>query len=194
MMRHVENQAPENAKLVTADGMTGRGGRFRMNQIVCEYSLVTDSPLGRLGISLQAGHVTRLNYLHGSWRLRSPATRLEQDIVRQLEAYFADPHSRFKLPLEMHGTPFQLRVWQALQSIPAGTTVTYGQLAERLGSGARAVGNACRRNPIAIIVPCHRVTSATGAGGYAGRTSGPPLVRKQWLLRHESRVKGLKNA
>ena len=165
-----------------------------MNQIVCDYSIVLDSPLGRLGICLQAGHVTRLNYLPRTWRLQQAATPREREIVRQLQAYFADPRFRFNLPLEMHGTPFQLRVWQALQSVPAGTTVTYGQLAERLDSGARAVGNACRRNPIAIIVPCHRVTAATSIGGYAGKGEGPPLVRKQWLLRHESCESGLKTA
>ena len=165
-----------------------------MSRIVCDYSIVLDSPLGRLGICLQDGHVTRLNYLARNWRLRPAATRLEQGVVQQLEAYFANSRCRFTLPLAMHGTPFQLRVWQALQSIPAGTTITYGQLAERLDSGARAVGNACRRNPISIIVPCHRVTSAAGVGGYGGKTDGTPLVRKQWLLRHESREQGLKTA
>jgi methylated-DNA-[protein]-cysteine S-methyltransferase len=165
-----------------------------MNRIVCDYSIVMDSPLGRLGVCLQDGHVTRLNYLTKTWRLRPAVTRPEKAVVRQLEAYFLDPGFRLKLPLEMHGTPFQLRVWQALQSIPAGKTLTYGQLAERLDSGARAVGNACRRNPIAIIVPCHRVTSVGGIGGYAGKTDGPPLVRKQWLLQHESREQGLKTA
>ena len=88
-----------------------------MNQIACDYSIVLDSPLGRLGVCLQAGHLTRLNYLPKSWRLRPATTALEQGVVQQLEAYFADPRNRFKLPLEMHGTPFQLRVWQALQSI-----------------------------------------------------------------------------
>jgi methylated-DNA-[protein]-cysteine S-methyltransferase len=165
-----------------------------MSQVVCDYSIVLDSPLGRLGVCLQAGHVTRLNYLPRTWRLRPATTQLEQDVVQQLEAYFTASRFRFKLPLEMHGTPFQLRVWQALQSIPVGTTVTYGQLAERLDSGARAVGNACRRNPIAIIVPCHRVTSAAGIGGYAGKSGGKPLVRKQWLLQHEIREQGLKTA
>ncbi|MGD8629098.1 MAG: methylated-DNA--[protein]-cysteine S-methyltransferase [Gammaproteobacteria bacterium] len=165
-----------------------------MNQVVCDYSIVLDSPLGRLGVCLQAGHVTRLNYLPKTWRLRPPATQLEQGVAQQLQAYFTDSRFRFELPLEMHGTPFQLRVWQALQSIPVGTTVTYGQLAERLDSGARAVGNACRRNPIAIIVPCHRVTSAAGVGGYAGKSEGKPLVRKQWLLQHEVREPGLKSA
>jgi methylated-DNA-[protein]-cysteine S-methyltransferase len=165
-----------------------------MNRVLCDYSIVLDSPLGRLGICLQDGHVIRLNYLPKTWRLRPANTPLEQAVVQQLEAYFADSRCRFKLPLAMHGTPFQLRVWQALQSIPPGKTVTYGQLAERLDSGARAVGNACRRNPIAIIVPCHRVTSAAGIGGYAGKTDGPPLVRKQWLLQHESREQGLKTS
>jgi len=165
-----------------------------MSQIVYDYSIVLDSPLGRLGVCLRAGHVTRLNYLPKNWRLQPPVTRQGRTVTEQMEAYFADPCFRFKLPLAMHGTPFQLRVWQALQSIPHGTTVTYGQLAARLDSGARAVGNACRRNPIAIIVPCHRVTGAHGFGGYVGETGGPPLVRKQWLLRHESRQRDLKTA
>ncbi|HYQ73217.1 MAG TPA: methylated-DNA--[protein]-cysteine S-methyltransferase [Gammaproteobacteria bacterium] len=165
-----------------------------MNRIVHDYAIVLDSPLGRLGVCLEAGHVTRLNYLTRNWRLRPAETQLEQGVVKQLDAYFNDPRRRFTLPLAMHGTPFQLRVWQALQSIPPGTTVTYGQLAERLDSGARAVGNACRRNPISIIVPCHRVTGAAGVGGYGGKTDGTPLVRKQWLLRHESREPGLKTA
>jgi len=165
-----------------------------MNQLVYDYTMVLDSPLGRLGVCVQAGHVTRLNYLPKNWRLQPPGSALDRRIAEQLDAYFADPGVRFELPLEMHGTPFQLRVWQALQSIRAGTTVTYGQLAARLDSGARAVGNACRRNPIAIIVPCHRVVSSDGPGGYAGKSSGPPLVRKQWLLRHESRPRGLKTA
>jgi len=85
----------------------------------------------------------------------------------------------------LQGTAFQRRVWEALTRIPAGQTLTYGELAARLDSGARAVGNACRHNPVSIIVPCHRVVSATGIGGYSGSTGGREIDRKQWLLGRE---------
>ena len=157
-----------------------------MSQVVCDYSIVLDSPLGRLGVCLQAGHVTRLNYLPKTWRLRPPATQLEQGVAQQLQAYFTDSRFRFELPLEMHGTPFQLRVWQALQSIPVGTTVTYGQLAERLDSGARAVGNAVARNPVGFLIPCHRVIRKTGVLGHYG---GGPARKKAMLGWESARVR-----
>jgi methylated-DNA-[protein]-cysteine S-methyltransferase len=106
-------------------------------------------------------------------------------IREQLEAYFADPAASFDLPLALGGTGFQRRVWQALRSIPAGTTVTYGELAKRLASGPRAVGAACRANPCPIVVPCHRVVAKQGLGGFAGDTGGRRLAVKKWLLRHE---------
>jgi methylated-DNA-[protein]-cysteine S-methyltransferase len=106
-------------------------------------------------------------------------------IREQLEAYFTDPAAPFDLPLALGGTGFQMRVWQALRSIPAGTTVTYGGLAERLASGPRAVGAACRANPCPIVVPCHRVVAKQGLGGFAGDTGGRLLAVKKWLLRHE---------
>ncbi|HET7560013.1 MAG TPA: methylated-DNA--[protein]-cysteine S-methyltransferase [Limnochordia bacterium] len=104
---------------------------------------------------------------------------------RWLQAYFAgerpDPGA---LSLDLHGTPFQLRVWEALQAIPYGQTCTYAQLAVRIGvgrGGSRAVGGANGRNPVAIIVPCHRVVAAGGGlGGYAGG-----LHRKRFLLHLE---------
>ncbi|MCP4042152.1 MAG: MGMT family protein, partial [Gammaproteobacteria bacterium] len=83
------------------------------------------------------------------------------------------------------GTDHQLRVWNALGEIPPGETMTYGELARHLGSGPRAVGNACRSNPVPIVVPCHRVVSATGLGGFMGDTAGEPMAIKSWLLRHE---------
>jgi methylated-DNA-[protein]-cysteine S-methyltransferase len=115
--------------------------------------------------------------------------------VQQLADYFEHPGTNFSVPFELVGTPFQQRVWQALTQIPAGGTLTYGELAARLGSGARAIGNACRRNPVSIIVPCHRVVAASGIGGYSGSTSGPVLDRKRWLLDHENQlVPALKNS
>ena len=107
------------------------------------------------------------------------------DVRSQLEAYFAGDLTTFELNLTPRGTPFQLRVWAALRGITYGSTRTYGQLATELGDprGPRAVGLANGRNPIAIIIPCHRVIGSDGRlTGYGGG-----LDRKQWLLEHERR-------
>jgi methylated-DNA-[protein]-cysteine S-methyltransferase len=102
----------------------------------------------------------------------------------QLIAYFAGRLTEFTVPLRPQGTPFQLKVWAALRDIPLGTTTTYGALATHLGSpsSSRAVGTANGKNPISLIVPCHRVIGTAGAlTGYAGG-----LALKQWLLDHEA--------
>jgi len=149
------------------------------------YDIVLDSPLGKLGARLQDERITRLDYLGNRATLKPATTSAGRQVVAQLAHYFADPQSRFSLPFELHGTDFQRRVWRALTRILPGKTLTYGELAGKLGSGARAVGNACRNNPVSIIVPCHRVVSASGIGGYSGKTDGREINRKQWLLTHE---------
>jgi len=149
------------------------------------YDIVLDSPLGKLGARLQDERITRLDYLGNRAALLPAMTAPGRRVVAQLARYFADPQSRFSLPFELHGTDFQQRVWRALTQISPGKTLTYGELAARLGSGARAVGNACRNNPVSIVVPCHRVVSASGIGGYSGKTDGREINRKQWLLTHE---------
>jgi len=111
---------------------------------------------------------------------------LVAEIVKQLAAYFADPHWCFTLPLQLAGSAFQRRVWQALRDIPAGTTCSYGVLAERLQTSPRAIGGACRANPVPIVIPCHRVVSVSGPGGYCGRTRGALWDIKRRLLAHES--------
>lgn len=117
-----------------------------------------------------------------SWRADDGAF----DVVRgQLDAYFSGALRRFDLPLDPVGTPFQQRVWDALREIPYGATVSYGELAARLSmtGAARAVGLANGRNPLAIVVPCHRVVGADGRlTGYAGG-----LARKEYLLGVEQR-------
>jgi methylated-DNA-[protein]-cysteine S-methyltransferase len=102
---------------------------------------------------------------------------------QQLTAYFAGSLTEFDLPLQMQGTIFQKRVWEALKTIPYGTTLSYGQLAQQIGQpkASRAVGITNGRNPMSIIVPCHRVIAANGKlTGYGGG-----IERKQWLLNHE---------
>ncbi len=106
---------------------------------------------------------------------------------RALSRYLQAPREDVfaEVPLDLQGTEFQLRVWGQLRQIACGQVMSYGQLAARLGSGARAVANACRANPLPLLIPCHRVVSADGLGGYAGATSGPLLLLKRRLLRHE---------
>jgi len=110
---------------------------------------------------------------------------LLQDIVNQLEQYFTQACSFHDIPWLLMGTPFQKRVWHELTKIPLGKTMSYGELAKKIQSSPRAVGNACRKNPLAIIIPCHRVVSAKGIGGYAGKTEGNNITIKRWLLHHE---------
>lgn len=108
--------------------------------------------------------------------------------IRQLDAYFAGELTEFDLPLHLVGTPFQLRVWEQLRLIPYGETRTYGELAEALGSpgASRAVGLANGKNPVSIVVPCHRVVGAGGSlTGYGGG-----LARKKRLLAFESGGEG----
>ena len=107
-------------------------------------------------------------------------------VARQLEEYFAGERQVFEIPLDLHGTPFQLKVWQELRQISYGTTISYGQLAQRIGQpkASRAVGLANGSNPVSIIVPCHRVIGANGAlTGYGGG-----LRNKQALLDLERKV------
>ncbi|MDO8607566.1 MAG: methylated-DNA--[protein]-cysteine S-methyltransferase [Phaeospirillum sp.] len=101
----------------------------------------------------------------------------------QLEEYFEGKRQIFDLPLAPHGTAFQRKVWAELEKIPFGATLTYGQLAERLGTAPRALGGACGRNPIPVIIPCHRVLAANGGlGGYSGIDG---IETKEILLRLE---------
>jgi len=108
-----------------------------------------------------------------------------REAVAQLTAYFEGCLEQFDLPLAPEGTPFQQRVWEQLRTIPYGATATYGEIAGRLGltgHGARAVGLANGRNPLSIVVPCHRVVGASG--GLTGYGGG--VARKEWLLAHEA--------
>jgi methylated-DNA-[protein]-cysteine S-methyltransferase len=106
----------------------------------------------------------------------------------QLIAYFAGERESFDLPMAPSPTPRGAMLRDAICSIPPGQTMTYGALAQRIGSGARAIGQACARNPLPIIVPCHRIVASNGLGHYSG---GRGLVTKSWLLAHESKEKML---
>jgi methylated-DNA-[protein]-cysteine S-methyltransferase len=139
-----------------------------------------DTPVGRLFLESDGDVLIAI-------RLPSPANVARdagghdappvlKDTATQLEEYFAGDRTEFDLPMELDGTEFQREVWRELTRIPYGETISYGELARRVGRprGPRAVGQANGRNPIPIIVPCHRVLASNGVGGYGG---GLPMKR-----------------
>jgi methylated-DNA-[protein]-cysteine S-methyltransferase len=151
----------------------------------------TDSPIGELLLLGDGEALHCLSMQHGrhpmrvdpGWERRDDAFG---DVRRQLEEYFAATRRTFDIPLSLHGNAFELRVWSALREIGYGETASYGEVATRIGapSAARAVGLANGRNPIAVIVPCHRVIGADGSlTGYGGG-----LERKRLLLDLEAGV------
>jgi methylated-DNA-[protein]-cysteine S-methyltransferase len=146
--------------------------------------LAMESPIGWLGLSLCDGALYSLDFLSSQPDGAQIAPE-NHPLIQALRGYFANPIQRFDVPLMLAGTPYQRRVWQALCQIPSGKTRTYGDLAAELGSGARAIGMACRTNPCPILVPCHRILAKTGLGGYSGATTGVWPDIKRWLLRHE---------
>ena len=161
-----------------------------------------DSPIGSIEIYATDIAVSRVEYIgeqmgeseeESGGESRSPALSsqeagahpLLEEVRRQLDAYFAGDLRCFDLPLALEGTPFQRQVWQQLLSVGYGQTASYQEIAAAIDNpkAVRAVGAANGRNPVAIIVPCHRII---GSGGRAKLTGyGGGLWRKEWLLRHE---------
>jgi methylated-DNA-[protein]-cysteine S-methyltransferase len=143
-----------------------------------------DSPVGRLILESEDNALISVG-----WVERDPAEDQPRpepvltDASRQLKAYFARRLTRFELPLRPRGSGFQQRVWGAIAAIPFGHTRAYGDLARVVGSAPRAVGQACGRNPIPIIIPCHRVVGS--AGSLTGYSGAQGVTTKQFLLRLE---------
>lgn len=145
--------------------------------------LSVHSPVGDITISEDEGALVALDW---GWGCEQAETPLLLEARTQLLAYFNGKRTGFDLPLRPHGTPYRLRVWQALHAIPFGATRPYGALAEELGGSARSIGLACGANPLPVITPCHRVTAAGGGlGGYTG-PDGPET--KRFLLQLEQHV------
>jgi len=139
-------------------------------------SLSIPSPVGQLTIDESDGAIVAIRWSDVPAGNGSP---LLAEAARQLSAYFDGGLHRFDLPLAPAGSPFEARVWVAMQAIPYGETRCYGDLAQAVGSAPRAVGRACGRNPIPIVIPCHRVLARGGLGGYSGEGG---LATKQHLL------------
>jgi methylated-DNA-[protein]-cysteine S-methyltransferase len=157
------------------------------------FMTTTESPIGPLTLTAVDGVLTGV-HMHEARHSPEVSPEWERDdaafkdVVAQLDAYFAGEQRQFDVPMALEGTEFQRRVWAGLCEIPYGETISYGELARRVGNpkASRAVGLANGRNPVAIIVPCHRVIGADGSlTGYGGG-----LDRKVWLLEHERKVAG----
>ena len=150
-----------------------------------------DTPVGRLLLAREGPDLRLINFQRERppepdphWHERPDAF---DDVVSQLTEYFAGERQRFELPLAPEGTPFQQRVWRELQDIPYGVTISYGQLAARIGqpTASRAVGLANGSNPLAIVIPCHRVIGANGTlTGYGG---GLPIKERLLALERGAR-------
>jgi methylated-DNA-[protein]-cysteine S-methyltransferase len=149
-----------------------------------------ESPIGPLTLIARDGVLTNVSMHEQRHSSPPPVDAVVddnwfKDVAVQLDAYFAGELTSFDLEMMLLGTPFQQCVWSQLCAIPYGETISYGELAQRVGNpnASRAVGLANGRNPIAVIVPCHRVIGANGSlTGYGGG-----LERKTWLLEHELR-------
>ena len=156
-----------------------------MNSIE-QYSARIKTPFATLGIMSDDTHLLAIHFLSASIDAKPPTPNTIAHLVSvQLTIYLDKPTFKFDLPIKLNGSKHQLDVWHALQKIPAGKTKTYGELALSIDSSPRAVGTACGKNPVPIVVPCHRITAANGLGGFMGGKRDDPLVIKRWLLTHE---------
>lgn len=143
-----------------------------------------NTPFGAVVIAVYGGQLA-IELLPAPVQIEKESTHpLVKLASQQIMQYLQQPGSKFNLPISQNGTAFQQRVWQAIAAIPCGQTRTYGEIARQIGSGPRAVANACGANQLPLMVPCHRVVAKNGIGGFMqGKQDG--LLIKQWLLRHE---------
>jgi methylated-DNA-[protein]-cysteine S-methyltransferase len=154
------------------------------------WSAVAEMPFGRIGIQTemyeQSLVLSNVVYLGPKERLIAPQNQLAESAIQQINQYCQDPNFVFNLPTMFQGSLHQQRVWRAIEKIPCGQVMTYGELAKEIKSAPRAVGGACAANPYPLIVPCHRIVAANGIGGFARQNErGYHRNIKQWLLKHE---------
>ncbi len=155
------------------------------------YATIVNSPVGYLGLQLDGQTLIGIEFLGRrlSSTQKTCLNKLSNASVERIQSslndYFLNPENARPPVTSLNGTEFQKKVWRVLAQIKSGKTRTYGDIAGEIKSSARAVGNACRRNPIPIFIPCHRVVSASGRGGFMGKTSGEAMDIKEWLLANE---------
>lgn len=152
-----------------------------------ESTILLDTPVGRLAVATDGSAVLSIRIATDRVQgLAQTETPVAMQTINELEEYFAGKRKDFGIPIRMNGTVFQIRVWNELLKIPHGSVTTYGEIAARIGKpgAARAVGMACNRNPLLIVVPCHRVVGQDGSlTGYAAGTD-----KKRMLMELENGI------
>ena len=149
------------------------------------YEILIEAPFGAVGVRAQGELVTEIALLPAALARSAESLNVHHVSTSQIQAYLSNPRAQFKIKHEVVGTRYQRLVWQAISEIPCGETRTYAELAQQIGSGPRAVANACGANPLPLLVPCHRVVAKNGLGGFMQGFEGG-LEIKKWLLAHES--------
>lgn len=153
------------------------------------FSAIVPAPFGGIGIRTDGSGLRELVYLPPGCGAKAARDPLAKEAAAQVAAYLKDADFRFSLPLPVVGTAHQRKVWDTINAIPRGSVLTYGDVARRIGSAPRAVGQACGSNWYPLLIPCHRVTATGGIGGFARHDGGFHQNVKRWLLQHE-RVPG----
>ena len=146
---------------------------------------IINTPFGPITLSASEYYLQGIDLFNIQTDAVFQISLITQQLSQELKDFFIQAHNNWSIPLMYSGTDFQQKVWQYLRTIPIGETRSYSEVAKAINSSARAVGNACRANPFPIVVPCHRVVSTSGLGGFAGKIDGHEMTVKQWLIDHE---------
>ena len=149
------------------------------------YDVIINVPFGAVGIHIESDYVLGIELFPSQQNPRESSQPCAQHIAHQISLYFQQADTPLNIPYALAGTPFQQRVWQAIAQIPAGHVMTYAELAQKVGSGPRAVANACGANQLPLLIPCHRVVAKNGLGGFMRGVAGG-LKIKAWLLALEA--------
>jgi methylated-DNA-[protein]-cysteine S-methyltransferase len=150
------------------------------------YEVLISAPFGWVGIRTRDGLISEITLIPPTLAVQAKTAEIMRPVTTQIEAYLRTPKTKLNFKCLSLGTPYQQKVWQAISQIPCGETRTYTELAQQIGSGPRAVANACGANPLPLLVPCHRVVAKNGLGGFMQGFDGG-LEIKKWLLAHESK-------
>ncbi len=158
---------------------------MNLNAAHKQYDALINTPFGAVTISAYGNQLAIELLTESPSESDCPSAHpLVATAYAQITAYLQQADTQFNWPVNLHGTDFQQRVWHAIAAIPLGQTRTYGQLAYQIGSGPRAVANACGANNLPLVIPCHRVIAQNGIGGFMQSKQNGLLVKK-WLLQHE---------
>ena len=150
------------------------------------HDVMINAPFGGVGVNIENDCVTGVALLSTQQMVRDAVGLCAQNAKQQISQYLQNADAKIDIPFKLVGTPFQQCVWKAISAIPVGQVLTYSELAYEVGSGPRAVANACGANKLPLLIPCHRVVAKKGLGGFM-QSVPDGLKIKEWLLAHESK-------